>query len=71
MADHFGRAEELRKRAAHCRLTAKDITSVKFEECYAKLADHYLALADLEESFAKRSPVMRRTAREVRLAVES
>jgi hypothetical protein len=64
MVDHLERADELRKRAAQFRLTADEIKSTKFGECYGKLADNYLALAELEEGFARRRAVMRRTASE-------
>ncbi len=63
MVDHLERADELRKRAEQFRSTAKETKSAKFGECYGKLADNYLTLADLEEGFARRT-IMRRTASE-------
>ena len=67
MVDHIARADELRKRAVQCRLVAKEMTSTKFEECCGKLADHYVALADMEEGFARRTAALRQATNEALL----
>jgi hypothetical protein len=67
MVDHIARADELRKRAVQCRLVAKEMTSKKFEECCGKLADHYVALADMEEGFARRTTALRQATNEALL----
>ncbi|HEX4237066.1 MAG TPA: hypothetical protein VHZ64_03860 [Xanthobacteraceae bacterium] len=56
MADHIAAAQRYRARAA----TAKNTSSAGFGECYRLLAQHYLALASLEEDCAHRqSPFAR------------
>jgi hypothetical protein len=67
MVDHIARADELRKRAVQCRLVAKEMTSTKFEECCGRLADHYVALADMEEGFARRTAALRQATNEALL----
>jgi hypothetical protein len=64
MVDHVARAGNLRDRASRCRSAGEEITSAKFEACYRKLADHYLALADLEEDFGRRTVMIRQDANE-------
>jgi hypothetical protein len=60
MADHIAAAQRYRARAAKCELSAKNTSSARFGECYRLLAQHYLALANLEEDCAHRqSPFAR------------
>jgi hypothetical protein len=60
MADHIAAAQRYRARAAKCELSAKNTSSAKFGECYRLLAQHYLALANLEEDCAhSQSPFAR------------
>jgi hypothetical protein len=60
MADHIAAAQRYRARAAKCELSAKNTSSAGFGECYRLLAQHYLALASLEEDCAHRqSPFAR------------
>jgi hypothetical protein len=60
MADHIAAAQRYRARPAKCELSAKNTSSTEFGECYRLLAQHYLALANLEEDCAhRRSPFAR------------
>ena len=63
MVDHLERADALRRRVQF-RSTAEATKSAKFGQCYGQLADSYQALAGLEEGFAKRRLITRRTASE-------
>ena len=68
MVDHLAWAEAYRNRAAKCRSVAAGISSSDFENCYRKLADHYLLLADLEEDFARRAMAMQLAANKALLS---
>ena len=68
MVDHLAWAEGYRNRAALCRSSAKETSSVDFGNCYRLLADHYVHLADLEEDYARRSMAMRQAANQAMLS---
>lgn len=57
MSDHLASAQRYRDRAAKCKLSAKNTSSIEFGECYRLLAQHYLVLANLEEDCARRQPL--------------
>jgi hypothetical protein len=68
MVDHLAWAEGYRNRAAKCRSTAKEISSVSYGNCYRLLADHYVLLADLEENYAQRSTAMQQAVNQAMLS---
>jgi hypothetical protein len=68
MVDHLAWAEGYRNRAAKCRSTAREVSSISFGDCYRLLADHYILLADLEEDYERRATAVGRAASYVSLS---
>jgi hypothetical protein len=68
MVDHLAWAEGYRDRAAKCRSTAREVSSISFGDCYRLLADHYVLLADLEEDYAQRASALARAANHASLS---